>query len=106
MKNVCVSVAIALLTAGCTTDCDEANDKLESCGDQIYHTFGTTTRPTPVAIDDDCSGQSRCLADCVNAASCDALAFVLNEVRDPNIPVPAGALEFSQCFTRCTGWRP
>lgn len=97
----CVLLVIAPLMTGCATDCDEAKDKLDSCSYEIHHTIGTTIHPVPVTINDDCSGQTRCLAECVNAASCQALAFVLNGVSDPNTPIPPGAIEFSHCFNKC-----
>jgi hypothetical protein len=87
---------------GCTSDCDEAQDKLDSCSYEIHHTAGNTIHPVPLTINDDCSGETRCLAQCVNAASCQALAFVLNGVSaDPNTPLPQGAPEFSDCFNKC-----
>jgi hypothetical protein len=100
-----VALGIALLSAGCTNDCEEAKDKLDSCGDQIHHTAGTSM-PTPITITDDCSGKNRCVSECVDTASCDALAYILNHVSDPNRPIPEGAKAFSECFTLCTGFRP
>lgn len=93
--------------AGCATDCDEAKDKLEHCHDEIYDTAGATTvHPVPITFNDDCSGENRCVAECVNATSCEALAFVLNHVSDPNRSIPAGTEEFSRCYAKCTGFAP
>lgn len=99
-------IVIALLLVGCANDCEEAKDKLDSCSDEIYHTVGTSIHPTPITIVDDCSGQNRCVSECIDAASCEALAYALNDVSDPNRPPPEGTKAFVECFTLCTGFRP
>lgn len=96
-----VFMFIGLLLGGCATDCDAARDKLDSCHGEIYAAHGGAIHPVPVTIGDHCSEDDRCTADCVNAASCEAMAYVLNYVSDPNFPPPPDARSFSDCFERC-----
>jgi len=101
--NPLLVVIITLLVAGCADDCDEAKDKLDSCRDEIARAAaGHGFLALPITVTDDCSGQNRCIAECVNATSCPAIAYVVAGTEpDPNPPPPAGAAEFSRCLTTC-----
>jgi hypothetical protein len=96
-------VVLILLLAGCADECDDAKDKLDSCRDEIARAAaGRGFLALPMTITDDCSGQNRCMADCVNATSCPAIAYVVAGTEpDPNQAPPAGASEFSSCLAAC-----
>jgi hypothetical protein len=83
--------AFGLLTATCASD-DGANEGGQAGGasdaspcamaDSKFATCGVLVSPS-----EDCTGPYRCLAECVNSASCE-------EIRDPdNSPVYAACVE-------------
>lgn len=101
--NALLVVLVPLLLASCADACDEAKDKLDSCRDEIARAAaGRGFRALPITVTDDCSGQNHCIADCVNATSCPAIASVVAGTEsDPNQMLPAGATEFSSCVGAC-----
>ncbi len=67
--------------AACGSDaCEDAADKIAEC-----------TNQSAPSVEGECSGRAECLANCVNAASCD----------DITKPDPNSA--YSKCVLSCTG---
>lgn len=60
---VAVLVALAAALPACGDACDDARDHIDECGSPA----------NPGNEDEACSGVVECSAECVNAASCDAL---------------------------------
>ena len=96
-------LGLVVLRAGCADECDNAKDKLDSCRDEIARAAsGRGFLALPITVTDDCSGQNRCVAECVNATSCPAIAYVVAGTESyPNQAPPAGANVFSNCLTSC-----
>lgn len=81
--------------------CDGARQKIGSCSLQpprrVQGQF-----PFPTTFAPECAGSDACYAGCINASSCQAIAFVVNlPVTDPNEHIPDDAPEFYQCLTTC-----
>lgn len=94
-----LTAAICLLTA-CSNDCEEARDKIDSCRDEIVRAAARRGGyGWPLAIDDECSPRSQCLAECVNDSDCRAIASVATTEPDANSP--PGAQEFYVCALSC-----
>ena len=64
MKRIAMALMTGFLALGCGSDeCDDALDKLSECN------LGTDF--AGVDLDnDECNGRVRCVADCINNASC------------------------------------
>ena len=85
------------------TACERARDKLHACKTEI------PLRPSwrgsllvLLDVTDDCTAQTRCVAECVRPAPCDAIAYAAADAStDPNTTVPAGAEEFQRCLYSC-----
>jgi hypothetical protein len=94
----------AILLASCANECDTAQDQLDSCRDDIARAGGVRSFFALLGTDgtEACSPQNRCVAECVNGASCPAIASLsaLGQA-DPNQPLPAGAVELSHCMKAC-----
>jgi hypothetical protein len=84
----------ALLLGGCQNECEEMNDKIQACREEV-HDLDPVLGPRS----DDCSGHSRCVAECINAASCRDLAVLNTASTDPN--PQGGVKELYDCLERC-----
>ena len=107
-----IALLLVLLAGACgdgdRTDCAIAQEKLEQCATEVLVASSTATyQRLPLAIGDDCSGINGCGADCVKAASCDAMRLVLlGTPTDPNAAPPnsvtgRGAATFYSCLNTC-----
>ncbi len=97
-----------LFFASCSDVCDDARDKLDSCEheiEQAVEQYGS--QGLAITIEDGtCSGLNGCLAVCVNAASCPALAYLRTNagpVMDPSRTPPADANALWRCTNDCIG---
>jgi hypothetical protein len=109
MKFVVGSLAIAL--SGCDSTCENAQEKLDTCDDEI--TRELKKRPDwmtnfyfslPIGVSDECNELDVCVSKCVNAAECPAIAYVIvhgGAQLDPNTPPPSGTGEFGACINEC-----
>jgi hypothetical protein len=95
--------SFVLLAVACASPCEEAEDKMSSCQDEIRRARGDQPYfERPLGVSGDCSGDNECRAKCINDASCEDIASVMVGLsRDPNAPASPGALKLSRCLDGC-----
>jgi hypothetical protein len=100
-KRLAWLLVVAFLSA-CASPCEEARDQLVDCRPVIQREKGAQTYlARPIAIDGECTGSNECQAECVNDASCEAIAWVTVGTTDPNRSPPPGAFALSRCLDAC-----
>jgi hypothetical protein len=96
-------LASAAALGGRSSVCDEAQDKLDSCKDELGEVVrrqGYQARP--VGFSGECDEQQECLAECVTRADCPAIVAAIGTgTGDPD--TPPGAFELAACLDRCLG---
>ena len=84
--------------------CELAHEKIKECDVPILrpNTIGAILLPLAGDTPEDCTDQSRCVAQCVTDASCEAMVFVVaGASTDPNVAIPAGSENFHRCLYGC-----
>jgi hypothetical protein len=104
---------LVTVACGCDSTCENAQEKLDECDDEISREIdidkGTSSRVSvylalPIGVSDECNELDECVSDCVNAAECPAIAYVMvhgGVQMDPNAVPPSGTAEFSACINDC-----
>jgi hypothetical protein len=101
---VLVGVMVAPACGGAAESvCKLGQDKLEDCRIQTpLHPDVPGSLVALLMLDDECTAQNPCVAECVLHASCGAIAFVVaGESSDPNTAIPPGADTFRGCLYAC-----
>jgi hypothetical protein len=110
-SRVLVLGLLAIVACGCDSTCENAQDKLDQCDDEISREL--KKRPDwmtnyylalPIGVSDECNELDECVSECVNAAECPAIASVVvngGAQMDPNAMPPSGTAEFSVCINDC-----
>ena len=96
LKTALMAFAMGCLVVGgvgCGNDCDDAADRLAAKADEcgLTTTDGGSETAESVECTEELGTAAQCLADCYEAASCEALKGEDAE----------GAATFAECFAGC-----
>lgn len=103
-----MAVQLGGLLAGCGDQdpCEAAKERLDSCESEIQEAVeqkGHASLPLAFTGKGECTGRDRCVAECIDGASCSELAEVVTgstRITDPNAEPVATAPRF-KCVIDC-----
>jgi hypothetical protein len=100
-----VALLVGSTAVACQSTCEEAQEKMETCEDEIARAMmGRTHAALPLGVSDECNELDQCVAPCILDADCATIAWftVTGGVQtDPNPQRPPGADEFHSCIDKC-----
>jgi hypothetical protein len=101
----------AVVATACDSTCENGQEKLDSCEDEIAAELMkrpdcrlNCSQPLPIGISDECTALDECVAECVSAADCPAIAHAVVHgpvQTDPNDVRPPGTNELHTCINDC-----